>query len=103
MSRIFIVINLTGFVFYFVGCKNIATESSSPTRKPGNSILWEISSESSPLKSFLYGTIHIQDKRVFSFDAIVQNSFQNADILRKIWNNKKWYQILKITGNDANE
>lgn len=29
--------------------------------------------------------------------------FQNADILRKIWNNKKWYQILKITGNDANE
>ncbi|HON18848.1 MAG TPA: TraB/GumN family protein [Salinivirgaceae bacterium] len=81
MSRIFIVINLTGFVFYFVGCKNIATESSSPTRKPGNSILWEISSESSPLKSFLYGTIHIQDKRVFSFDAIVQNSFQNADIL----------------------
>jgi uncharacterized protein YbaP (TraB family) len=41
----------------------------------GQSLLWEISGNGLTEKSYLYGTIHIQDKRVFRFDSIVWERF----------------------------
>jgi hypothetical protein len=35
------------------------------------SLLWEISGKGLKVPSYLYGTIHIQDKRVFAFDSTV--------------------------------
>ncbi len=42
------------------------------------SLLWEISGKGIN-KSYLYGTIHIQDKRVFRFDDIVEQKLMSCD------------------------
>lgn len=41
-------------------------------------LLWEISISSAPNKSYLYGTIHVQDKRVFDFADSVMICFKNC-------------------------
>ena len=43
------------------------------------SIFWEISGNGLKKPSFLYGTIHIQDKRVFQFDKQVTKAFAACD------------------------
>jgi len=43
------------------------------------SLLWEISGPGLDEPSYLYGTIHIQDKRVFSFDSIVWKKFNECE------------------------
>ena len=43
------------------------------------SLLWEISGNGLENPSYLYGTIHIQDKRVFAFDSVVTNAFNSCD------------------------
>lgn len=43
------------------------------------SLLWEISGNGLKSTSYIYGTIHIQDKRVFSFDSIVWEKFNQCD------------------------
>lgn len=43
------------------------------------SILWEVSGKKIKSPSYIYGTIHIQDKRVFSFDETVINAFNSCD------------------------
>lgn len=43
-----------------------------PTFLFSQSLLWEISSEKSKEPSYLYGTIHIQDKRVFNYSDSVE-------------------------------
>jgi uncharacterized protein YbaP (TraB family) len=47
--------------------------------KPETSLLWQITGNSLKKPSFLYGTIHIQDKRVFSFDNIVLDKLYSCD------------------------
>ena len=42
------------------------------------SLLWEISYPSSAEKSYLYGTIHVQDQRVFGFGDSVMICFDNS-------------------------
>lgn len=42
------------------------------------SLLWEISGKGIN-KSYLYGTIHIQDKRVFQYDPIVEEKIKECD------------------------
>lgn len=42
-------------------------------------LLWKISGKHLKSPSYLYGTIHIQDKRVFSFDETVSNAFNSCD------------------------
>lgn len=42
------------------------------------SLLWEISGKKIKKTSYLYGTIHIQDKRVFDFDSTVINAFDKC-------------------------
>jgi uncharacterized protein YbaP (TraB family) len=42
------------------------------------SVLWKVSGKNIKEPSFLYGTIHIQDKRVFSFDETVINAFNST-------------------------
>jgi len=43
------------------------------------SLLWKISGNGLKTPSYLYGTIHIQDKRVFAFDSTVTNAFNSCD------------------------
>lgn len=42
------------------------------------SLLWEISGNGLKEKSYLFGSIHIQDKRVFNQDSLVWNRFEAA-------------------------
>ena len=43
------------------------------------SILWEISGKNLDKPSYLYGTIHVQDKRVFAFDSTVYAKLDACD------------------------
>lgn len=45
-----------------------------------NSLLWEISGNGLKKPSFIYGTIHIKNKRVFQYDTIVSYLFKYADV-----------------------
>lgn len=45
------------------------------------SLYWEISGNGLTKKSYLYGTMHVKDKRVFQFKEGVINSLDNADYL----------------------
>ncbi|MDR0437597.1 MAG: TraB/GumN family protein [Bacteroidales bacterium] len=45
---------------------------------PGQALLWEISGNGLSEKSYLFGSIHIQDKRVFQLDSEVWNRFEKA-------------------------
>lgn len=45
----------------------------------GQSLLWEISGNGLEKPSFLYGTIHIQDKRVFQFDKQMLKAFEACE------------------------
>ena len=42
-------------------------------------LLWEISGKKLTKPSHLYGTIHIQDKRVFDYDDIVKQKFDECE------------------------
>lgn len=42
-------------------------------------LLWEISGNGLEKPSYLYGTIHLSDKRVFDFSPEVMKSFENCD------------------------
>ncbi|MDA3911511.1 MAG: TraB/GumN family protein [Bacteroidales bacterium] len=44
------------------------------------SLLWEVSKKNKKT-SYLYGTVHIQDKRVFAFDEIVYEKLKSCDAL----------------------
>jgi len=43
------------------------------------SLLWKVSGKKIKNPSYIYGTIHIQDKRVFSFNQIVTDAFESCD------------------------
>lgn len=43
------------------------------------SLLWKISGKKIKNPSYIYGTIHIQDKRAFSFDEFVLEAFESSD------------------------
>jgi uncharacterized protein len=43
------------------------------------SLLWKVSGKNLKEPSYIYGTIHIQDKRVFSFDNTVNQAFESCD------------------------
>jgi uncharacterized protein YbaP (TraB family) len=45
-----------------------------------NTLLWEISGNGLKKPSYLYGTIHIKNKKVFQYDTIVTHLFNYADI-----------------------
>jgi hypothetical protein len=43
------------------------------------SLLWKVSGKNMKSPSYLYGTIHIQDARVFAFDSTVTNALSSCD------------------------
>lgn len=43
------------------------------------SLLWKVSGKSLKNPSYLYGTIHIQDQRVFNFDSTVYRAFASCE------------------------
>ena len=45
------------------------------------SVLWRVSGRDIQSPSYLYGTIHIQDSRVFSFDSTVWRCFNSCEAL----------------------
>ncbi len=45
----------------------------------GQSLLWKITGKGLKKPSYLYGTIHIQDKRVFAFDDTVLNTLKSCE------------------------
>lgn len=46
-----------------------------------NSLLWEVTRKAGDKPSYLYGTVHVQDKRVFAFDNIVYEKIESCDAL----------------------
>lgn len=48
-------------------------------KSPENTLLWRISGKNLPKPSYLYGTIHVQDKRVFNFSDSLYSFIQAAD------------------------
>ncbi|MEI7595222.1 MAG: TraB/GumN family protein [Bacteroidota bacterium] len=58
-------------LFIIIPLSNILAQNNTNN----NSIFWEISGNGLKSPSYLYGTIHIQDKRVFSMDTIVMKKF----------------------------
>lgn len=58
------------FVLFAIAFTNLAG---------AQSLLWKISGKKIKSPSYIYGTIHIQDKRVFSFDEKVTNAFESCD------------------------
>ncbi len=44
----------------------------------GQALLWEISGKNLKEKSYLFGSIHIQDRRVFELDSMVWEKFEKA-------------------------
>ncbi len=44
-------------------------------------VLWRVTGKDIQSSSYLYGTIHIQDSRVFSFDSVVWRSFNSCDAI----------------------
>ena len=81
MTRIIIILNFFGFVFVLNSCKNASTGQQTDKNNPNNSILWEISGNGLEHKSHLYGTIHIQDKRVFQYGKTVEDILKNTSII----------------------
>jgi uncharacterized protein YbaP (TraB family) len=49
------------------------------TAVSSQSILWKVTGKKIKSPSYLYGTIHIQDSKVFSFDETVTNAFESCD------------------------
>ncbi len=45
------------------------------------SLLWRVSGKDLKSQSYLYGTIHIQDRRVFAFDSTVWHCFDSCDAI----------------------
>jgi uncharacterized protein YbaP (TraB family) len=58
--------------------KSFSDELGYKFRDDDKSLLWEISGKGLKQPSFLYGTIHLQDKRVFSFDKTVSKIFDTC-------------------------
>jgi hypothetical protein len=81
MTRSIIILNLVGFVFVLNACKQTGTNAQEAGRKPGNSLLWKISGNGLQSESHLYGTIHIQDKRVFEYGETVEKILHNASLI----------------------
>ena len=46
-----------------------------------NSLLWKVTKKSGDEPSYLYGTIHIQDARVFAFSEDVYTMLKSCDVL----------------------
>ena len=49
------------------------------TSASAQSILWRVSGKNIQSPSYLYGTIHVQDERVFRFDSTVSDAFKSCD------------------------
>lgn len=47
-------------------------------RKDDKSLLWEVTGKGLTQPSFLYGTIHLQDKRVFAYDRLILKIFDTC-------------------------
>lgn len=78
------MINLNKSIFTFCSLLIVACAASTEEksfnkilgydfRKDDKSLLWEVSGKGLKQPSFLYGTIHLQDKRVFAYDKLILN------------------------------
>ena len=75
MSKLFLIVGTLGIFLGFNACRvneTIENEGSS-------SILWKVSGNNLPDTSYLYGTIHLQDKRIFAFGETVQQAIDNSE------------------------
>ena len=64
------IIYISFILFHLVGCG----------QEKYNSLFWEISGNGLKESSFLYGTMHTQDERVFQFKEGVMDAFNHAEI-----------------------
>ncbi len=81
MTHSIIVLNFVGFIFILNSCKQIGNPQQNTNANTNSSILWEISGNGLEHKSHLYGTIHIQDKRVFDYGKTVENILNNSSTI----------------------
>ncbi len=75
MTKLVLVISTLGLFFAFDACR--MNESLQQDGK--SSMLWKVSGNEIKDTSYLYGTIHIQDKRVFAYGDAVEKAFRKSD------------------------
>jgi uncharacterized protein YbaP (TraB family) len=75
MKKILFVMSALGIFLSFDACR----VSETAQQEGSSSLLWKISGDNLPGVSYVYGTIHIQDKRIFSYGENVRNAFKNAN------------------------
>ena len=51
------------------------------TQSSNNSIFWEVTGNGLTQPSYLYGTIHLMDARVFQFDKIVLKKLKKCEVV----------------------
>ncbi|HKK68970.1 MAG TPA: TraB/GumN family protein [Bacteroidales bacterium] len=75
MTKLVLVISTLGLFFAFDACRMNANVQ----EKGSSSLLWKVYGNDLKDTSYLYGTIHIQDKRVFEYGEAVEKAFQKSD------------------------
>ncbi len=67
------------FVFIFFFLITVSTNQTGFSQATNNSLLWRISGNGLKKSSFLFGTIHVQDRRVFNFSDSLYNSLNTVE------------------------
>jgi uncharacterized protein YbaP (TraB family) len=74
----FIILVLLGLLFHF----SLLSQNPNPkTNKPNYSLLWKIERSDLAKPSYLFGTMHLKDKRVFEFSDSVLVKLLSSDLL----------------------
>lgn len=76
----YISLGMMNILKYFILGIVVISQSNSYCQKY-NSLSWKITGKKCNSPSYLYGTMHVQDERVFQFKTSVQEAFDNADVL----------------------
>lgn len=74
MSKIFLIVGALGIFFGFNACRVNETIE----KEGSSSLLWKVSANELTDTSYLYGTIHLQDKRIFAYGEKVQQAIDNS-------------------------
>lgn len=77
MTKFVLALTTLGLFFAFDACRI----DEAVGKEGKSSLLWKVSGNGIQDTSYLYGTIHIQDKRVFSYGEAVEKAFNKSETI----------------------